>query len=613
MKTIDKTIERPSFKLSLIALGIASFISSAHAEEDINLETVRVVGQAVQIDEALKEQRNSNSIESVVHADGIGQLPDDNAAEALERLPGVSVENDQGEGRFVTVRGLAPELNAVNINGTNVPSPESGTRAVALDVLPSELVQSLSVVKTLTPDMDANSLGGTINVESLSAFDHDGLFYTLSTEGSYDDNIDKTSPKGSGAVSNIFSIGDGVDNFGVAAALSWQKRKFGSDNVETGGKWDFTDKARLEELEQRDYEIERERLGLGVNFDYKADIYTNYYLRTLFSRFTDTETRNAAGMEFDSPQLPSESGTGATGYRELKDRKETQEIQSYVLGGEKIIGLWTIDGQIGYSRASEDTPGHIAGAKFEGGFDNVGFTDTSKPRLFAGSDYYDPSSFSLDKIEWEEQKTTDTEKNLKFDLARDFTIHNYASQVKFGGKLSRREKDNDTNAWEFKNFGSNDTGLGAFAGSNVDYSLNNYGPGISSSAIKNLLSKLNFDSNINTEETRINDYVMNEDINAAYVMNTLDLDNWTLIAGMRYEQTDFEAKGTGIRDDVFQEISSKNNYHHWLPGLHARYYIDDKTQVRAAWTNSVVRPTFEALAPGFSIESGNKAVLAIQR
>lgn len=205
MKTIDRNIERPNFKLSLIALGIASVMNSAYADDDINLEKVRVIGQAVQIDEALKEQRNSNSIESVVHADGIGQLPDDNAAEALERLPGVSVENDQGEGRFVTVRGLAPELNAVNINGTNVPSPESGTRAVALDVLPSELIQSLSVVKTLTPDMDANSLGGTINVKSLSAFDHDGLFYTLSAEGSHDDNIDKTSPKGSGAVSNILT------------------------------------------------------------------------------------------------------------------------------------------------------------------------------------------------------------------------------------------------------------------------------------------------------------------------------------------------------------------------------------------------------------------------
>ena len=112
----------------------------------------------------------------MVHADGIGQLPDDNAAEALQRIPGVSTERDQGEGRFVSVRGLGADLNAVTINGTLVPAPESDRRGVALDVLPSELVQSLAVVKTLTPDMDANSLGGTVQVESLSAFDHDGLF-----------------------------------------------------------------------------------------------------------------------------------------------------------------------------------------------------------------------------------------------------------------------------------------------------------------------------------------------------------------------------------------------------------------------------------------------------
>src|SRR5690606_29451363 len=130
------------------------------------------------------------------------------------------------------------DLNSVTINGTLVPSPESGRRAVALDVLPSELVQSLTVVKTLTPDMDANSLGGTIEVESLSAFDHEGLFYTLGTEGSYDENTSQSSPKLSGAWSNTFSLGDGVDNFGVAAALSWNKRDFGSDNVETGGAWE---------------------------------------------------------------------------------------------------------------------------------------------------------------------------------------------------------------------------------------------------------------------------------------------------------------------------------------------------------------------------------------
>ncbi|MFP3499415.1 TonB-dependent receptor, partial [Pseudomonas sp. SIMBA_059] len=88
----------------------------------------------------------------------------------------------------------------------------------------------LSVVKTLTPDMDANSLGGTIEVESLSAFDHDGLFYTLTGEASHDTNVSRDSPKFSGAVSDRFSLGDGINNFGVAAAFSWQKRKFGSDN-----------------------------------------------------------------------------------------------------------------------------------------------------------------------------------------------------------------------------------------------------------------------------------------------------------------------------------------------------------------------------------------------
>ena len=173
------------FTLTALAMAIASERLSA-AETVANTEHVEVVGQAASIDQALKEQRSSDSIKSVVHADGVAQLPDENVAEAVQRLPGVSVERDQGEGRFVSVRGLGPDLNSVTINGTLVPSPESERRAVALDVLPSELVQSLSVIKTLTPDMDANSLGGTVDVKSLSAFDHKGLFYTGSSEASYD-------------------------------------------------------------------------------------------------------------------------------------------------------------------------------------------------------------------------------------------------------------------------------------------------------------------------------------------------------------------------------------------------------------------------------------------
>ncbi|SCX76725.1 TonB-dependent receptor [Pseudomonas sp. NFACC37-1] len=595
------------FTFTALAMAIASERLSAAEQAAGATEHVEVVGQAASIDQALKEQRSADSIKSVVHADGVAQLPDENVAEAVQRLPGVSVERDQGEGRFVSVRGLGPDLNSVTINGTLVPAPQSERRAVALDVLPSELVQSLSVIKTLTPDMDANSLGGTVDVKSLSAFDHKGLFYTGSSEASYDKNTSQTSPKFSGAISDRFSLGDGIDNFGVAAALSWQKRDFGSDNVETGGAWDFAQGSRLEEFEQRDYDIRRERAGGGLNFDYKPDDFSSYYLRTLYSRYKDSETRNAASIAFEDPQAAGQLGD-AEGERKLKQREETQEIQSYVLGGERLFGLWTLSGQGGYSQSSEDSPGHIAGATFEGidGF-NGGFYDNDKPRPIIDSGFYDPANFSLDKVDWEAQKTTDTEKNLRLDLARDYDFSGYASQVKFGGKVSRRDKDNDLDAWVYEDF--DDLGftdeqlnLGQFQKGSVDYRLGRFGPGISADAIKQLLGGLNRDEFFDEQESRVNDFKMSEDINAAYLMNTVDIDDWRFIAGMRYEGTEFEAKGSGATDGVFTDTETRREYHHWLPGLHARYQLDKNTQVRAAWTKSVVRPTFGQLAPGFVID-----------
>ncbi|NMZ99179.1 TonB-dependent receptor [Pseudomonas lundensis] len=597
------------FTVSALAIAIASErLSAADAAATGATEHVEVVGQAASIDQALKEQRHSDNIESVVHADGVAQLPDANVAEAVQRLPGISVERDQGEGRFVSVRGLGPDLNSVTINGTLVPSPESARRAVALDVLPSELVQSLSVIKTLTPDMDANSLGGTVDVQSLSAFDHKGLFYTGTSEAGYNQNTHQTSPKFSGAISDRFSLGDGIDNFGVAAALSWNKRDFGSDNVETGGAWDFNDGARLNSFEQRVYDISRERTGGGLNFDYKPDDDTQLYLRTLYSRFKDSETRNSTSLEFDKPQAAGELGK-AKAKRKLKQREETQEIQSYVFGGERMLGLWTLSGQAGYSTSSEDSPGHIAGATFKGNssFPNSGFYDTEKPRPIIGAGFYDPSNFTLDKVDWEEQDTRDTEKNLRLDLARDYDVEGYASQVKFGGKVSRRNKDNDLNAWVYKDFddaGFNDAQLNMtpFDKGNVHYQLGQFGPGISGGAIKDLIGGLNPGDYYDEQESRANDFKMREDINAAYVMNTVDIDDWRFIAGMRYEGTEFEAKGTGVRDSAFEAQDTQRDYHHWLPGLHARYQLDKNTQLRAAWTNAVVRPTFGQLAPGFVID-----------
>lgn len=599
-------------KGSLLISALAIAISSAYSHAETFTEHVQVIGQAASIEKSLQQQRQADEIKSTVSADDMAKLPDANVAEAVQRLPGVSVERDQGEGRFVSVRGLGPDMNSVQINGTSIPSPNADTRAVALDVVPSELVQTLSVIKSLTPDMDANSLGGSVEVKSLSAFDHKGPFASATVSGSYDEHSAKTSPQLSLAGSQFWTLNNGM-KFGAAAALDWQKRDFASDNAETGGKWDFESGAALEETEMRAYEISRERLGAGLNLDLVINPQHRLYLRSLLSRFTDTETRNAAGVEFADPQAAGVRGD-AEGFRELKEREETQQIKSLVLGSEHFLGAWTLNAQAAISESREDTPWHIDGAVFEGNddFTNIGFDSSRIPVIKADSDFYSGAAFSLSEVEHARQETTDNEKNIKLDAQREYNLAGFDASVKFGAKISRREKNNDSEVEVYEDFG--DAGftdgqllLNEFLAGNPDYALGKFGPGISASAIKNIIAQLDAADYYDEEESRIADVKLEENINAVYAMNSMDIGRLKVLLGARLEQTRFQADGTGIRDGEFEKSHAEHNYQHLLPGLHLRYQLNDDTQLRTAWTNSVVRPGFEQLSPGFVIDGDEAA------
>ena len=611
MKHHSAALAGPLFRLNILALAVSSGLAVHAAEQptpsisgnDSEVVRIEVIGQAASLEQSLREQRASDRIENVVKADGIGQLPDDNAAEALQRVPGISIERDQGEGRFIRVRGLNPDLNAVTINGSLVPAPESERRAVALDVLPAELLQSVSVVKTLTPDMDANSLGGTVEVESLSAFDYKGDYYSLSVESSYDDNTGEYSPKYAAAFSHRFGEGE---RFGIAAAINFHDRSFGSDNVETGGDWDFDDGARLASVEQRDYSIERERLGAALNLDFRPDDDSKYWLRTLYSRFADQEYRQLLKAEFEESLADGETGAVEV-ERELKDREETQIIYSIVLGGEHQFDTWLVSGQLGYGRAGEDNPNQLDPAVFSADDGIGGFANSRRPQLQLEESLYQADSFSLDEAELADSDTTDTEHNARLDFGRGFTWGDADTTLKFGAKLSRREKDNDVNVWAFEDFGDfgisdEALNLATLSAGTTDYALGRFGPAISSDAVRQLLSQLDRDEFYDEEASRIEDFTMQEDIDSAYIMQTMDWEAWRLIAGVRFESTHFAAKGTGLRDGEFEPVQQSRDDDHWLPGLHGRYLYDDNTQLRLALTHSVVRPTFGERAPGFVID-----------
>lgn len=615
MKTLKK---KPVPQLSIIMLGISAMLN-AHAQGPnvtvSDASSVIISGQRASMRKALEMQEKADNIVSVVSSDDIGGLPDKNAAEALARLPGISVQRDQGEGRYIVVRGLGADLNGVTINGGLVPSPEASRRAVALDVLPAGMIRSLEVTKTLRPEQDASSLGGAVEVKSLTAFDLPGKFLTLNTGASYDQVTGKTSPNAGLLWADRFAGG----KLGIAAGISAEKRSFGSDNVETGGAWE---NGKLGGFELRDYLPVRERHAYALNLDYKPTASQTYFMHGFLSDFSDDEVRDRITIgSFASGTLTEGATTTARAERRIRQRKYTQTISSVVLGTEQKFQDWKLDLAAGSSRASEDTPEALNDGRFRGNanFAGVGFSDGEIPKIIGPASLYDAANYSLNAISLQQRFSKDTEQHLKFDLGRKFHFEQFESNLKFGAKTSRREKTNDTNQWTYNSsktssgnyWGPGSTSMSAFVQNQaLDYPLGNIGTAISADLIRARVAGLDRNGARLVLESAINDYKINENIDAAYLQNSFDMDALHILAGARVERTQFDAAGTQVTGGTsLQAISRQRSYSDWLPSLHLRYDLDQKTSVRAAWTNAVVRANFSQLAPGINLTSTTEAVI----
>ncbi|QJR79477.1 TonB-dependent receptor [Alteromonas pelagimontana] len=543
---------------------------------------------------AINQQRVADNISSVVSADAIGQFPDQNAAESLQRLPGLSIERDQGEGRFVGIRGIDPNLNNVTINGLNIPSPESGVRSVALDVIPSELIQTLEVSKSVTSDMDADAIGGTIAVKSVSAFDHKEDTASLTIQGSQNTLRDKTSPKLSGSMTHKFS-----QQVGIAAALSWFDREFGSDNIESNGD---------DELEQRFYTINRERLGGAVNLDYRPDFNNQYFIRTLYSEFSDDEYRQGNIFTFDEED--SEIA------RESKDRYETQSIFTVTAGGEHQLDVWDLAWQLGYAKSDEDEPDALYYTFITENASIDADLATSIPQVVQNNDAMDLSTYDLDEISFEDNYTKDVETSVKIDIKRAVDYGRYKGEIKFGTKYRSREKDRNSQIFIYD---GDVAGIDSatFGTSAPDWGLGEFGPGLNRQLLRenfnesrSELELVALDSEL---ESKGASYVNEEDIFAAYAMTSVDIGKLHIVAGLRYEITDFSTRGMRVelvadeQADIEQVVNtpweSARDYDYLLPSVNLRYSISEDVIIRAAFTQTLSRPSFEDVAAYQIIET----------
>ena len=594
------------------------------------MENIIVVGQAAGAYGAINRMRSADNLISVVTSDSIGQFPDENVSEALQRINGVFIERDQGEGRFVGVRGIDPQLNVASINGLNVPAPESDRRNVALDVIPSDLVESLEVTKTLTPDQDGDAIGGTINIKSLSAFDREGMSYKLKGQSFYNDLQGSRGRKFSGTFTNAFDFAGG--ELGLAMSVSTNEREFGTDNLEADGGWQEDGGVRYhEELEKRNYEITRERDGLALNLDFRASDTSSYYLRTLYSDFSDQELRNRIEFKLDKGDVEydtdSLTATNTRLQRELKDRYEEQEILSMLVGGENLIGEWTVEYSAGYSEASEAEPGRID-SQFEmnkvehARYENLGRV----PSLTFSADGALAGNFELDEIAVEDNFTNDEETAFKIDITRDMTFGGHPGYIRFGGKYRARDKNRDAGLRIFEKFDDafdSVPTLDRFVSGSADYMLGAYGPYVAPGLQRSFVwghiggnsacLLASYDENscpfiMDEDGSRVGsaaDYDMEEDVSALYLMQRIDINDLRMVYGLRYERTDFSARGAYVRevdvkgeDDVqISESRYDSDYSSVLPSINLRYKPSKNLIFRGAYTHSTARPSFGDLNP----------------
>lgn len=613
---------------------------------------ILVIGQSANQASALSRKREADGVTSVLTRDAIGQFPDQNVAESLRRLPGVNILNDQGEGRFVSVRGLDPSLNSSSLNGVRIPSPEADNRAVALDVISSDLIESIEVKKSLTPDMDADTIGASIEINTTSAFDRKKSLLSARLEGSYNDYASTVSPKGSVDFSTRLG-----DNVGIAGGFSYYNREFETDNIEADGWTEDGGVVYAEEVQYRDYDVERERISATLSFDFRVGDSTELYVRGLYSQFDDQEFRRRTIFVVEDAFLAGGSATSALFQdtdpsfvddpndpddedeseivieRDIKNRFESQKIRSITAGGKTETGPWKITYSGGWAKSTEDEAGSVDPTSFEAGFnaDGVGllfdYSDERTPFFSfpnGAALATDPSVYGLNDIELTTLSASeDEEYSARFDIAHLFAMDNGDLTVQFGFKGRWRDKMFNKDV-EFYEDSTGTYDLSDVLGTQT-YRLTDISPIAAKGAAADYFFANRGDFELQEIDSQfdsaVDDYAVQEDIYAGYLLGRWDSDQLRIIGGIRYEKTENEilgnivtlveeggtANGVVLDDDtVFVSPSFiARRYDHWLPSLNIRFEPQRNLVLRAAGYRSVVRPNLDKLAPRFAVEEND--------
>ena len=589
----------------------------------MGLEEVKVTGALQGQSKALNQQKTSMSITNVIASDQVGKFPDANIGDALKRIPGINVQYDQGEARFGNIRGTAPQYNSVTINGERIPSAEAEIRSIQLDLIPSDMIQTIEVNKAVTADMDADAIGASVNLVTLSEPAGERITGSLAT--GYNGLADEINYTANLIYGNRFAN----DKIGMTLGASIDNNKLGSDNVEAEWGGD-EDEYYLKELQVRQYYLQRLRQSYSASFDFKINENHTLYAKGMYNRRKDWENRYrnilAADDEPDGNVYPIDKAEREvkSGANDKNARLEDQEMMQFSLNGDHIFGKAKADWGISYSKASEDRPQERYLNFTMEESDIIGdISDPKKPFMtLQDASLQDlNSSWEFDELTEENQYTEDIDVVAKLNFEIPLAQGDFKNSIKFGGKYKDKSKKRDNNFFEYSPI-DEDAFVNTALGFTKDWSKDDFMPGdkynVGTFVTKEFVGELNLkDANSFEKEADFSEYAGNfeatEKVTAGYLMLNQKLGNkLSAIVGVRIEHTATENEGFSWDDDeevLTPSDKEENNYTNVLPNLHLRYNIDENSVLRFAYTNTIARPDYFKLVPYQEIEDGTEVSL----
>jgi TonB-dependent receptor len=576
--------------------------------------------------EAINIEKTADNIIQVLPNEVITSLPNTNIADAVGRLPSVSLERDEGEGKYIQIRGTEPRLSNVTINGIHVPSPE-GVRNVKLDVIPADLVDMVEINKTLSANQDADAIGGSVNLVTKSPADNP--YVTILGMGGY----------------TPISGGRNLYQFDATAGQRFGKQK--KIGLLFGGSYDYNARG-INDIEpapgvftlpdgstflgpntedQRNYHYDRTRYGFDGEGDYKLGDMSSVYLRGLYANFKDygedwiytpsisnfisnpADPKNTCGITATG----GVQGCGGMGFTDVY-RTPGQQIFSVQAGARHAVKSTLITYELALSQA------HYTGGFAFGGFGGPGSSDNSvafavdtanpfipKFPVLNGVNIHDPSQYQMSFADNEKDSIFERDVVGDISLNKQYSVGSHSSSFEVGFKGWDAKK---TSRFDRENYN-----LGAglpmtqflsnFKDNNYYFGNFTYGPVTDFNKI--LAAVQGGGTTPNIPYNLRNSFDIGERIWAGYVMNTISFGRLRLQAGLRIESTQDALNAVNVVVDpnnpgqfIVTPVATDKSYVNPFPSVQAQYRIGSDTILRAAYGMGIARPNFGDTAPYFS-------------